>query len=232
MCRNRHNCAGAVAHHDIVRDVNRDFLAGQRVHCGQAVDLHAGLVLDKLRALEFGFLRAFRLISIQRVNVLNLIAVLFDHRMLRRHDHKGHAVKRIRTCGIDTELLILLSDLEIDECTGGFADPVLLLELDVRQIVNGLQPLQQLVSILCDAEIPDLLGLLDNLTVADIALAALGILIGKHDLAGRAVIHERLVTEHKSVLEHLEEDPLRPLVVTLLGGIDHARPVKRKADAL
>ena len=34
------------------------------------------------------------------------------------------------------------------------------------------------------------------------------------------------------MLEHLEEDPLRPRVVALLGGIDHARPVKREADAL
>ena len=232
MCRHGHDRAGAVAHHDIIGNVNRDLLAGQRIDRGQAVDLHAGLILDQLRALEFGLFRALRLVSIQLRDVCDLTAVLFDQRMLRRHDHEGHAVQRIRAGGVDPELLILLLDPEIDECARGLADPVLLLELDVRQIVNGLQPLQQLVCILGDAEIPDLLGLLDDLAVADVALAALRILIGQHDLAGRAVIHKRLVAEHKPVLEHLEEDPLRPLVVALLGRIDHARPVEREADTL
>ena len=34
------------------------------------------------------------------------------------------------------------------------------------------------------------------------------------------------------MLEHLEEYPLSPLVVTLFGGVDDSRPVKREADTL
>ena len=232
MCRHSHDRAGAVAHHDIVGNVDRDLLAVQRVDAGQAVDLHTGLVLDQLRALELSLFRTLRLVCIQLRDVSDLIAVLFNQRMLRRHDHESHAVERIRAGGINPELFILLLDLEIDKCARGLADPVLLLELDVRQIINGFQTLKQLVGILRNAEIPDLFCLLDDVAVADVALAALGILIGQNDLAGRAVIDKGLIAEHKPVLEHLEEDPLRPFVVALLGGIDHARPVKRKADAL
>ena len=62
-----------------------------------------------------------------------------------------------------------------------------LLLLDVLRIVDILQTLQQLVRVLCDAEIPDLLRELDDIVMADIALAALGILVGEDDLAVRAL---------------------------------------------
>ena len=68
--------------------------------------------------------------------------------------------------------------------------------------------------------------------MADIALAALRVLVGEHAFAARAVVDERLVAENESVLEHLEEDPLSPLIVVGIGRIDNAAPIEREADSL
>ena len=151
--------------------------------------------------------------------------------MLGRDDHEGHAVERIGARGVHTQFLAVFLDLEIDERAGRLADPVLLLQLDIRQVVDLVQPCKQLVGIFGDAEIPDLLGLLHDLAVADVAMTALRILIGQNDLAARAIVDQRLVAEDQSVLVHLEEDPLRPVIVVLVGRVNHARPVKGKADA-
>ena len=42
----------------------------------------------------------------------------------------------------------------------------------------------------------------------------------KYDLTAWAVVYERLIPEYKAMLEHLEEYPLSPLVITLFGGVD------------
>ena len=47
----------------------------------------------------------------------------------------------------------------------------------------------------------------------------------------RAIVDQRLIAEGKSLLEKLEEYPLGPLVVVLLGGVDDAGPVEGKADS-
>ena len=68
--------------------------------------------------------------------------------------------------------------------------------------------------------------------MTDVAFAALAILVRENDLAVRAVVDERLVSERESLLKKLEEDPLRPLVVVLVRRVDNAVPVKRKSYAL
>ena len=233
MCRHSHDRTSAIAHHNIVRNINRDLLAGDGVDAGETFDLHAGLVLDQLCPLELALLGAFCLVRIQVSNVGDAVTILLDDRMLRRNDHEGHAVQGIRACGIDAQLFVcVFLDGEVDKRTGGLADPVLLLELDVGQIVYLFQSLEQLVCVFCDAQIPDLLGLLDDLAVADVTLSALGILVGQNHLTAGAVVDQGLVPESQSLFEHLEEDPLCPLVVLLIGGIDHSRPVERKTDTL
>ena len=57
MCRHSHDRAGAVSHHDIVRDKDRNFHSRDGVDGAEAVDAYAGLVLDKLRSLKLRLLR-------------------------------------------------------------------------------------------------------------------------------------------------------------------------------
>ena len=68
--------------------------------------------------------------------------------------------------------------------------------------------------------------------MADIALAALRVFVGKNDLTAGAVVDEGLCAENESGVEHLAEDPLSPLVVPFFGGIHHSRPVEGEANPL
>ena len=149
--------------------------------------------------------------------------------MLGRHDHEGNAKERVRPCGIDLDLLIYAVEGEIYKSAGGLADPVDLLQLDVLGIIHIIQALQQLFGIVGDPQIPDHLGQLDDIAVADIALTALAVLIGQNDLAVRAVIDQRLVTEYQTVLIELEENPLGPVIIILIRCINGPVPVKGKA---
>ena len=68
--------------------------------------------------------------------------------------------------------------------------------------------------------------------MADVAFSALAVLVGKNDLTARAVVYERLIPEYQSLLEHLQENPLGPLIKVLIRRVDHTAPVKGKADPL
>ena len=48
--------------------------------------------------------------------------------------------------------------------------------------------------------------------MADVALAALAVLVREDDLTGRAVVYERLIPEYQTLLKHFQENPLRPLI--------------------
>ena len=231
VCGNCHNSARTVAHHNVVGNVDRDLLARNGVDGGKTLDANTGLFLNELSALELGLFCALLAVSVECFDVGDLISVCLDDGMLGRDDHKGYAKERIGACCINTELFVDLLEREIDERAGGFADPVDLLLLYVGEIVDLLKSLQKLVCILGDAQIPNGFGLLHDGTVADIAFAALGILVGKNDLAAGAIVDECIVAENESVFEHFEEDPLRPAVVILLGGIHYARPVKGETNS-
>ena len=226
-----HDRAGAVAHHDIVRDEDRDGLAVHGIDCFQAFDLQTGLVFHKLGPLKLGLLCAFVAVTLDRVHVGDTVSVLVDQRMLGCHDHKGHAEKGVGTGRVDLQLLIDTLERKVDKGAGGLADPVDLLHADVLGIIHCVESGQELVGILGDLQIPDILGKLDDIAVADVALAALAVLVGEDDLAGRAIVDQSLVTEDEAVVEQLAEDPLCPLVIILSGGVDHAVPVKGKADS-
>ena len=157
--------------------VNGDLLAGQGVDAVQTFDTQAGLFLHQLGALEFGFLGEFLAVGKDGVHVGDLLSILVDHGMLGSHDHEGYAEEGVGAGGVDFQALVGAGELEVDERAGGLADPVDLLLLDVLGILNGFQTLQQLIGVFGDAQIPDVLGLLDDIGVADVALTALAVLV-------------------------------------------------------
>ena len=228
MGRHCHDRAGAVSHHDIVGDKDRDHLAVHGVDRFQSLNLETGLILDQLGTLELGLPGALLAVSLDGVHVGDTVRVFVDQRMLGRHDHKSNAKERVRPCGIDFDLLIYAVEGEVYKSAGGLADPVDLLQLDVLGIIHIIQALQQLFGIIGDPQIPDHLGQLDDIAVADIALTALAVLIGQNDLAVRAVIDQRLVPEYQTVLIELEEDPLGPVIIILIRCINGPVPVKGK----
>ena len=230
--RHCHNGARAVAHHHIVRNENGDLAVVDRIDRRQTVDAHARLVLDQLGALKFGLFGAFRTVGVQFADVADAVAVFFDHRMLGRYDHEGHAEHGVGTRGVDPQSVVGARYGKFGKCALGASDPVFLLQTDIGKIVHGIQSGKELIGIPGDAEIPDVLGFLHDIAVTDIALATLRILVGQHHLTARAVVHQRGGAEHQTVVEHFAENPLRPLVVALFGGINDAAPIEGEADAL
>ena len=66
--------------------------------------------------------------------------------------------------------------------------------------------------------------------MADVTVSTLTVLIGKNNFTGRAVVYQCFASEHKTMLIHLQEDPLGPFIVILICGVDHTIPVKRKTN--
>ena len=94
-----------------------------------------------------------------------------------------------------------------------------------------IQPLQQLIRILGDPEEPHILGQLNYIAVADVALSSLGIFIGKNNLAVRAVINQCFRPEYQTMLEQFFKNPLCPVIVILSGCRKLSVPVEGKSDA-
>ena len=83
-----------------------------------------------------------------------------------------------------------------------------------------------------DPEHPLAFQLVGGLSPAAFALAVDDLLIGQDDQAGGAPIDGHLFFVGQALLVKLEEDPLGPLVVVGVGGIDLPGPVKGKAQRL
>ena len=203
MCRYCHNSSGTISHHYIVCNVNRDLLAVYRVYALKTLDAYTSFFFYKLGSLELCLLGALFTICLDLIHVCDAVSIFVDQRMLRCDNHKGYTEQGIRSGGINLKCLINSVNCEVHESTCRFTDPVHLLLLDVCRIIYILQALKKLVCILGNAQIPYVLGFLDNITVADIAFASLAVLVGKNDLTGRAVVNQCLITENKSVLKHL-----------------------------
>ena len=233
-----HDGSGAIPHHDIIGYKERDPVARDGIDGGQAVQLHAGLVLHELRALEFRLLGGFLPVLLYVRPVRNPVLIFVQQRMLRGNDHERHAVERVAPRGINLELLVRnrrplpVRDIKVNERAGGAADPGNLLLLDGIRIIHGIEAIEELVRVGRDFQEPHVLRQLHDIAVADVALAALGVLVGQDHLAVRAVVDERLRAEHEPVFEQLQENPLRPLVVVRVGRREFPRPVKREADLL
>ena len=231
MRRHGHDRARAVAHQDIVRYENRDLLAVNRVDGCHTVELDASLVLVELGALKIGLTRRFLAVGAHRVYVCELIRPLLNRRMLGRDDHIGRAEQRVRTGGIDGQG-ISLGSLEVHLCAGRAANPVALLHLDALDVIHIVQIVDQALRILGDGQHPLALGLVHNLAAAALAHAVNDLFIRQHALAGRTPVDVHFLLVSQAVLEQLQEDPLGPLVVVRVGGVDLARPVERQAERL
>ena len=70
--------------------------------------------------------------------------------MLRRNNHIGCTKQCIRTCCINAELLILVLEGKVYLSTLRTADPVLLGNLYLLNIIHIIQILNELVCIFCD----------------------------------------------------------------------------------
>ena len=229
--RNSHDGTGAVAHQNIVGNENRDLLAVYWIDCGNAVQLNAGLVLIQLGALEVGLAGSLLTVCANVLDVVQLVCPLLDHRVLRGDYHIGRAEQGVRTGGVNGQR-IALSGLEIDLSAGGTADPVALLNLNAFNIIHIFQIVDQTLCVLGDGEHPLALGLVNDLAAAALTNAVDNLLVRQNALAGGTPVYAHFLLVGQALLEQLQENPLGPLVVARVSGVDLTRPVERQTEAL
>jgi hypothetical protein len=95
-----------------------------------------------------------------------------------------------------------------------------------------VEVVEQPAGVLADPEKPLLEQPLLNRGVATLAPAANDLFVGEHGLAARAPVHGRLLLVRQTLLQELQENPLRPLVVPRVGGGEGTTPVHHQAGAL
>ena len=244
MRGNRHDGAGAVGGEDVVGDVDRDFRVVHGIDAEEAVELHAGLVLGHLGALEVGLARGGVLVGADLVRVRDQpgLEPLLHERVLGAHHHVGRAEERVAAGGVDHDLADLRStistvgalrdDAEHNLGAGGLADPVALHLLDALGPVDRVDVLEEALGVGGDPEHPLAHRAADHGVVAALGAAVDHLLVGEDGAEGGAPVHGHLGDVGEALLVELLEDPLRPLVVLRVAGADLAVPVVGEAERL
>ena len=229
MRRNSHDRTCTVGDKHIIRDENRDFLAVYGIDRPDTDQLHAGLFLfiGKLGAVEIALFSGLGLVGVDFVDVLDLGSIFFDERMLGRDDHIGRTEERIGTSGVNAKVLSGGGG-KIHLRAFGAANPVFLLDVDAVDEIDKREVVNEALGIGGDTKHPLALFAADDFAAAAFADAADHFFVGKHAFAGGTPVDRHFGLIGKAVLKELDEDPLRPLVVAFVGGVDFTRPIKRK----
>ena len=227
--RHRHDRPGAVGHQNIVRDENRDLLSVDGVDPRNALQLHPGLFLGQLGPLKVRLPGRGLHIGGDLVPVADGVLPPGNVGVLRREHHVGGAKEGVGAGGIDDQV-IPLGGGEGHLRAGGAANPVFLLNLHPLDEVHLVQVVNQALGILGDLQHPLALLLTDDLAAAALADAVDHFLVGQHALAAGTPVDGHGGLIGKAPLEHLLEDPLGPLVVAGVGGVDAAVPIETVAQ--
>ena len=225
MTGHAHDDTGTVAHEDVVGNKHGNGLAIDGVIDLDALETDTGLLLVQLTALEIGLAGSGQLIGSHLVPVADLILPLLQHGMLGRDDHVGDTKDGVHTGGVDGDIVAGVG-LEGSIGTVGAADPVLLLHLDALDVIQLIQIVDQAIGVLGDGQHPLALLLTHDLAAAALALTFHHFLVGQTNLAAGAPVDGHGGLVGKTLLIHLQEDPLGPLVVLGVGGVHHAVPIE------
>ena len=227
----RHNGAGTVAGEHIVGNVNGDFLPVYRVDRGHALQPDACFLFGHLGALKVGFAGGGLLISLDLLLIFQQPLPFFQQGMLWGNHHVGNAVEGVGPGGVHGEL-VAGGGGKVHLCAGGTANPVFLLGLHPLRVVHQIQVVDEAVGILGDFQHPLGLHLVHHRAAAALAHAVHHFLVGQHAFAGGTPVHGHLFLVGQTMLEQLQEDPLGPLVIVRVCGIDFPGPVEGDAQGL
>ena len=227
--RDSHDRSRTIGHQDVIRDPDRDARLVDRVD-GITAGEHAGLLLIHRLALDVTLAGGLQFVGFHLLPVF--IAGHFIHqRMLRGEHHEGRAPQRIRPGGEDLHRIAVFG---VKDHRGplGTSDPVGLQRLDALGPIQAGK-VQQLIGVIGDAEEPLLQMLLDHRRTAAFTVTVFPphLLARQRSVATGAKIHRRQGAVGQPVLEQLDEEPLRPLVIFGVGGDRLAPPVEHRTHA-
>ncbi len=231
-----HHGAVAVGHQHVVADPHGHGLAGERMRDGQA-GRHALLFHGR----HVGFHHAAMLAFVDERGKRGIaLRGMRGDRVLGGHGAEGHAHDGVGARGEDVQLavadhLAVIAGNAVREGeahTLALADPVLLHQLDALGPAQRVQVGQQLLRIVGDAQVVHRdLALFHHRARAPAAPVD-HLLVGEHGLVDRVPVDGAGLAVGDALLEHLQEQPLVPLVVVGTAGRHLARPVDRQAHRL
>ena len=224
MGRHPHDRARAVVGQHVVGDPDRQGDARRGMACVRARE-DARLLLGCRPFLSGPGRRVLDVLDdLARAETLH-------ERMLRREHDERCPVQRVGAGREDDDVLVDLVAAEPQFRSARAADPVPLDRLRTLRPVDRLQVVDQRVGVLGDLEEPLLEPARLDLGPTALAAAVDHLLVRQHGLVVRAPVDGRLLAVRETLLEELEEEPLRPAVVLGLVGGRLARPVDRPAEA-
>ena len=231
--RHGHDGAGAVGSQNVVGDEDGDLLVVDRVDAPDAFQLNAGLFLVQLTALEVALAGSLGLISLDGVGILDdaLFQPLLEDGVLGRDDHVGSAEQGVAAGGVDGQG-VTGGGAEVDLCAVAAADPVLLLGGDALDVIQTVQTVDELVRVGGDLQHPLALDAVDDLAAAALADAVDDFLVCQHALAAGTPVDVHFLLVGEALLVQLQEDPLGPLIILGVGGVDLTVPVEGEAQCL
>ena len=112
------------------------------------------------------------------------------------------------------------------------ADPVLLLGGDALDVIQTVQTVDELVRVGGDLQHPLALDAVDDLAAAALADAVDDFLVCQNALAAGTPVDVHFLFVGKALLVQLQEDPLGPLIILGVGGVDLTVPVEGEAQCL
>ena len=232
MRRTAEHRAGAIAHQDEVRDIDRQFPAVvERMH-----DADAGIEALLLGGLQ-RFLGGAQLAALGvEGGDLGIAFQRLGQRVVAGNRGEACTEQRVGAGGVDLQLVEIrgsILGLEAEFQAGALADPVLLHQADFfgpfGQRVDGLQ---QFLGIVTDAEKPlcQLLAL-DQRARAP-AASALDLFVGQNRHVDRVPVDGRFLAINQTLFHHVDEHGLLLAVILRIAGRQFARPVDRQAHRL
>ena len=230
MGRDGHDRARAVAGQHIVGDPDRHRLAVDRVDGGRARE-DAGLVLGEIGPLEVAL--AARLVLVgAHGGALRVGGQLLHQRVLGRQHHVGGAVQRVGPGGEDADLAPGDGGRALEDHLGALAaaDPVALHGHRRGRPVDRVQVGQQAIGVAGDAQQPLAQVLANHRRAAALAAPLRDLFVGEAGLVDGAPVDGDHALVGQAAFVELQEDPLRPLHVGRIGGVDLARPVVGEPD--
>ena len=225
--------AGAVVHQHEVRDVHRH----PRVLVERMDRLDRRAIAGLLRRLDLGDARAAALTFGDELGRLWIaLGYRLCDRMPRRNRDEARPEDRVRPRREHFDFVDsvdCLGEAESELQAAALADPILLHQANlVRPLIEGRQPLEQLVGELRDLEEPlRELAPFDRRAGAP-ALAVDHLLVGENGHVDRVPIDLAFLAVDEAGVEQVEEQRLFVAVIIGIAGRELAAPVEREAKLL
>ncbi len=184
------------------------------------------------RALKVALVGGLGLVGADVLQVGDPFRLILNQRVLGGDHHIGGAKEGVGPGGEHPQLVPGAGDRKVHLAALASANPVALLGLHPVDEVNRVQPIQQLLGIVGDAQHPLAFHPAHHLAPAALAGAADHFLIGQADFAADTPVDGHFRFIGQPMLIQLQKNPLRPLVVVGVGGVHLPGIVKGKTQAL